>query len=100
MILVALVLLILSSLDSVPLTFRQLLLFAVVVVLDTIMISVEIPLLAFTMETFRKRDRERVINGVCLFGGIGNIIGLSMVANLSKKLAFMMSLGPVFVIDN
>ena len=52
------------------------------------------------METFRKRDRERVINGVCLFGGIGNIIGLSMVANLSKKLALMMSLGPVFDIDN
>ena len=77
--------------------FRQLSLFAVIVLLDTIMISVEIPLLAFTMETFRKRDRERVINGVSLFGGIGNIIGISLVAYLSKKLALMLSLGIAFV---
>ena len=96
-ILVAILLLGLSSFDSISLMFRQLSLFATIVILDTIMISVEIPLLAFTMETFRKRDRERVINGVSLFGGIGNIIGISLVAYLSKKLALMLSLGIAFI---
>ena len=97
LILVAIVLLGLSTFDSIALVFRQLSLFTTLVLLDTIMISVEIPLLAFTMETFRKRDRERVINGVSLFGGIGNIIGISLVAYLSKKVALMLSLGIAFV---
>ena len=76
MIALCLLLLYFSTIESLALVLRQVAIFATMVLIDTIMLSVETPLLAFTMETFRKKDRQFVITALPMFGGAGNITSI------------------------
>ena len=87
----------LSSISSIELIIRQCSIFIVMVAIDAIMICVETPLLAFTMESFNQRDRERIITGVSMFGGLGNISGIAILAFMPKHNALMLCLIFVFI---
>lgn len=82
--------------ETITLGIRQASIFTVMVLIDTIMISVETPLLAFTMESFNQKDRERIITGVSIFGGMGNILGIGILYYMSKQNALMLCLVVAF----
>ena len=91
------VLLYISDMSTISLGIRQASIFIVIVLIDTIMISVETPLLAFTMETFNQKDREQIITGFAIFGGLGNILGIGILYFMSKQNALMLCLVVAFV---
>ena len=53
-------------------------------------------MLAFAMETFNQKDRERIITGVSIFGGMGNIFGIGILYYMSKQNALMLCLVVAF----
>ena len=71
--------------------------YSVMVLLDSLMNQVEVPLMSYTIEMFREKDRLRIISGFPFFGGVGNIIGLLVTSYLDKELALGLCLVTAFV---
>ena len=97
MIVVCMILLYISTVETISLIVRQVCLFSVLVLVDSLMNQVEVPLMSYTIEMFRQKDRQRIITGFPFFGGVGNIIGLLMTTYMAKQEAFALCLLTAFI---
>ena len=91
------ILLYISTVETISLIVRQVALFSVMVLVDSLMNQVEVPLMSYTIEMFRQKDRQRIITGFPFFGGVGNIIGLLITTYMAKKEAFALCLVTAFI---